>query len=158
MLNPLIQQFFPQFRFHCKKPQGDHPHPPSSIRVAKAGRNNLNEVITPLLPTGIGEGFSQTISNLGHAALLRRCELPLFENLLRSPGIDSQPVGPVRQPYMSYQPARLHRLAESISWNRFLGSRNVYKFGLCTSCKISPRRVGNYSAVSVVSDAKILSE
>ena len=27
-------------------------------------------------PLGIGERFSQTISNLGHAALLRRCELP----------------------------------------------------------------------------------
>ncbi len=31
----------------------------------------------PLLPTGIAERFSQTISNLGHAALLRRCVLPL---------------------------------------------------------------------------------
>ncbi len=41
--------------------------PPSS------GKNHLNEEITPLLPTGIGERFSQTISNLGHAALLRRC-------------------------------------------------------------------------------------
>jgi hypothetical protein len=37
----------------------------------------LNEEIAPLLPTGIGERYSQTISNLGHAALLRRCELPL---------------------------------------------------------------------------------
>jgi hypothetical protein len=27
------------------------------------------------------------------------------------------------------QAARLHRLAESIPWNRFLGSLNVYKFG-----------------------------
>jgi hypothetical protein len=34
---------------------------------------------------------------------------------LRSPGIDT---------------GRLHRLAESIPWNRFLGSLNVYKFGL----------------------------
>jgi hypothetical protein len=45
--------------------------------VAKTGKNHLNEEITPLLPTGIGERFSQTISNLGNAALLRRCELPL---------------------------------------------------------------------------------
>jgi hypothetical protein len=44
--------------------------------VAKTARNHLNEEITPLLPTGIGHRFSQTISNLGHAALLRRCELP----------------------------------------------------------------------------------
>jgi hypothetical protein len=42
-----------------------------------AGKNNLNEEITSLLPNGIGERCSQTISNLGHAALLRRCELPL---------------------------------------------------------------------------------
>ncbi len=43
----------------------------------KSGRNHPNEEFGPLLPTGIGERFSQAISNLGHAALLRRCELPL---------------------------------------------------------------------------------
>jgi hypothetical protein len=50
---------------------------------------------------------------------------PVSVNFLRRPGIDSQPVGPVRlvrQPYLTYRPARLHRLAESIPWNRFLGS------------------------------------
>ncbi len=31
---------------------------------------------------------------------------------------------------LSYQPARLHRLVESIPRNRFLGSLKVYKFGL----------------------------
>ncbi len=31
---------------------------------------------------------------------------------------------------LSYRPARLHRLAEFIPWNRFLGSINVNKFGL----------------------------
>jgi hypothetical protein len=45
-----------------------------------------------------------------------------FVNLLRSPGIDSQPVGSVRQPYMSYRAA--------IPRNQFLGSINVYKYGL----------------------------
>jgi hypothetical protein len=45
--------------------------------------------------------------------------------------MDSQPGGPVvLQAYVSYRPARLHRLAESIPWNRFLGSMNVYKYGL----------------------------
>ncbi len=34
--------------------------PPPSMR-GKAGRNYWNEEITPLLPTGIGEQFSQTI-------------------------------------------------------------------------------------------------
>ncbi len=52
------------------------PTPPSSTR-GKAGRNYLNEEIATLLPTGIGERFRQILSNLGHAALLRRCELPL---------------------------------------------------------------------------------
>jgi hypothetical protein len=31
---------------------------------------------------------------------------------------------------LSYRPARLHRLAELMPWNRFLGSINVYKYGL----------------------------
>ncbi len=46
----------------------------------------------------------------------------VFVDLLRSPGMDSQPGRPVRQPYLKYQPARLHRLAESIPCNRFLCS------------------------------------
>ncbi len=50
--------------------------PPPPLPWGKAGRNHLNEKVTPLLPSGIGERFSQTISNLGHASLLRRCELP----------------------------------------------------------------------------------
>ncbi len=54
---------------------------------------------------------------------------PVFVNLLRSPGIDSQLVGPERQPYLSYRPARLHRLAESVPRNRFLDSFIVYKYG-----------------------------
>ncbi len=49
----------------------------------------------------------------------------------KEPGIDSQPGGPVRQlPYLLYRLARLHRLAELIPRNRFLGSLNVYKYGL----------------------------
>jgi hypothetical protein len=31
---------------------------------------------------------------------------------------------------LSYRPARLHRLAEFIPWNRFMGSMNVKKYGL----------------------------
>ncbi len=60
--------------------------------------------------------------------LCKNIELLVFVKLLRSPGIDFQPGGgPVRQPYLMY---RLHRLAESTPWNRFLGFLNVYKFGL----------------------------
>jgi hypothetical protein len=54
--------------------QGADP-PPLPLHIVTAGR--VNEEITPLLPTGIGERYCQTISNLGHAALLRRCELRL---------------------------------------------------------------------------------
>ncbi len=59
---------------------------------------------------------------------------PVFVDLLRSPGIDSQIGRPVRLPYFSYRLARLHRLAKSIPWNWFLGFINVYKYGL--SCPI----------------------
>jgi hypothetical protein len=52
------------------------PTPPPSSKRGKAGRNHLNEEMIPLLPTGIGERFGQTISNLEHVALLRRCEPP----------------------------------------------------------------------------------
>jgi len=54
----------------------------------------------------------------------------MHQRVFRSPGIDSKPGGPVRQPYLAYWPARLHRLAESIPRNRFLGPFNVYKYGL----------------------------
>jgi hypothetical protein len=58
------------------------PTLPPPLHVATAGKNHLNEEITPLLPTGIGERYGQTISNLGHAALLRRCELSLETKVL----------------------------------------------------------------------------
>ncbi len=57
---------------------------------------------------------------------------PVFVDLFRRPGIDSQPAGPVRQPNVSYRPARSHRLAKLIPRNRFLGSINIYKYGLCS--------------------------
>ncbi len=43
----------------------------------------------------------------------------------KEPGIDSQPGGPVRQPYLLYRLARLQKLAESIPRNRFLDSLKV---------------------------------
>jgi hypothetical protein len=64
-----------------------------------------------------------------HNNMCPQAEL-VFVDLLRSPGIDSQPGGTVRQPYLSYRPDRLHRLAKSIPRNRSLGSINVYKYGL----------------------------
>jgi hypothetical protein len=73
------------FGFNMPTPQGADPPPflPSSTRgEGMYCRNNLDEEITPLFPTGIGERFSQTILNLGNAALLRRFELPLSTTVL----------------------------------------------------------------------------
>ncbi len=47
--------------------QGADPLP-LPLRVAKTGRNHLNEEFTPLLPTGIGERFQPNLINLGHSA------------------------------------------------------------------------------------------
>ncbi len=64
---------------------------------------------------------------------------PVFVNLLRSPGIDSQPGGPV--PYLTYRPARVRSLEKSIPWNRFLGPLNVYKFGLWFLFNVTRKRL-----------------
>jgi hypothetical protein len=80
--------------------------------------------------------FIQRLKNLTSAVEggIRPCwpmeSEPIFVNLLRSPGIDSQPSGPERQPYWTYRPGKLQRLAESIPWNRFLDSLYVSKYGL----------------------------
>jgi hypothetical protein len=56
--------------------------------------------------------------------------LKWFVNLLGSLGIDSQPGGPLRKPYLLYPPTMLHRLAESNLRNRFLVSLNICKYEL----------------------------
>ncbi len=67
------------------KAQVADPPPPSS-KPATAGRNHLNLQNTPSRlhpppPTAIGERYSQSLSNLCQAALLRWCELrPTSEN------------------------------------------------------------------------------
>ncbi len=66
---------------------------------------------------------------------------PVFVNILRNPGFDSQPVRPV--PYLSYRPARLHRVAKSIPRNRILGSLFVYKYGLCAGIFKQSKEVRN---------------
>ena len=77
-----------------------------------------------------------TLVNTELADALESFPEPVFVNLSRSLGIDSQPGGPVRQPYMSYRSAMLHRQVKSNPRNRFLVSSKVYKYGLC-SCFIS---------------------
>jgi hypothetical protein len=69
------------------------------------------------------------------------CSELVFVDLLWSPRIDSQAGVPVRQPYLSYRPDKLHRLAKPIPRNRFLGSINVYKYGLWRFLFKSDRKV-----------------
>ncbi len=73
---------------------------------------------------------------------------PVFIDPLRSPEIDSQPGG--RQPYMLYWPARQHRLAASIPRNRFLGSINIYKYGLCAHTPSVPHLFQNTKQMYLV--------
>ncbi len=49
---------------------------------------------------------------------------------------------------LSYRPVRLNRLAELIPWNRFLGSWNVYKYGLWGG--VTPSPLYHLSAVATV--------
>ncbi len=57
------------------------PSPPSSKH--RQGRwKSQEQVKYPLLPTGIGEWYSQTILSKCQAALLRRCQLPLSAKVL----------------------------------------------------------------------------
>ncbi len=70
------------------------------------------------LPWNAHQCGSKTVFQLKNSrattVTCKRQSEPVFVDLLRSPGIDSQHGGPVRQPYLSYHPARLHRQAESI--------------------------------------------
>jgi hypothetical protein len=115
-------------------PQGADP---------REGRQ-LEIILTRKLPSFCPLGFSQTISYLGHALLLRRCELPLCINesaelpqwslWLISAGVFKQSMGARNRlgVGLPYQPGRLHSLVELVPWNRFLGSLKVQKFGICT--------------------------
>ncbi len=95
-----------KFSVRCRKrrikkciniyPQGADSLPPlSPLRVAKSGK--IIWMRTPLLPTGNGERFSQTISNLGHAALMALMWTPpinVSAELTRwAPLVNSLPLG-----------------------------------------------------------------
>jgi hypothetical protein len=66
----------PSHSGECVSLTGCRP-PPSFLYAREGSQKPFERGNYPLLPTGIGERFSQTISNLGHSALLRRYELPL---------------------------------------------------------------------------------
>jgi hypothetical protein len=54
---------------------------------------------------------------------MHECQCKSF----KEPGLDSQPGGSVRQPYLLYRLTRLHRLVELIPRNRFLGKLDKSK-------------------------------
>ncbi len=72
--------------------------------------------------TGIAHWLYQLVAECGEGSSTNDSKKsePVVINLLRGPGIDSQPGRPVRQPYKLYRPAGLHTL----------GSFNMYKYGL----------------------------
>jgi hypothetical protein len=80
-------------------------------------------------------------SLIGYSLKWRCCSLVWPKSLWQNPELEfvnlkgaqeSIPslAGRYDNPFLTYRPAWLHRLAESIPWNRFLGSVNVYKIGL----------------------------
>jgi hypothetical protein len=71
--------------------------------------------------------FLQKIHSLEHTSRARICK-PFKEPRNRFPIWRAGTIT-----YMTYRPARKHRLAESIPWNRFLGSIIVYKYGFCSA-------------------------
>ncbi len=90
-----------------------------------------------------------------HVTFLSLYSEPEFVNILRSPVIDSQPGGPVRHPYLTFRPDRLFRLVEFIPWNRFLGSINVYKYGLWIQNFIPTSVYTGYPAVGRSSNHRV---
>jgi hypothetical protein len=77
--------------------------------------------VDPIWPDGT---FKEPKNRVQGANSARLCAELVFVDLLRSPEIDSQPGGPVRQSYLSYRPAKLHRLAESVLRSFGIDSRD----------------------------------
>ncbi len=71
-----------------------------SLQIRARGSLNVYKI-------GLWSSFLLIYSSTGYCRV-RSCKH------LWSPGIDYQPSGPVQQSYLTYRPARLHRLAESI--------------------------------------------
>ncbi len=70
--------FFTSFLDDCEPVVAATGCRPLPIRLGTAGKKLFERGnYPPPLPTGIGQRYCLTISNLGHAAFFRRCELPL---------------------------------------------------------------------------------
>jgi hypothetical protein len=86
-------------------------------------RVKTGECVTPLSPTSqLDTEKSHLSMNVLHVHGLQTIE---FKKDLCCAGIFNQSMGASDTSRVSYRPARLHRLAELVSWNRFLGSLKV---------------------------------
>ncbi len=85
--------------------------------------------------------WSAKVPTVGERIFCEQLSRARIRKRLRSPGIDfKESISPayvvrarICKPFKEptgIDSARLHRLAEPIPWNRFLGSFNVYKYGL----------------------------
>ncbi len=79
----------------------------------RAAKNSLRGTLVLAFFIAASEGLRFNVTVTSYSKKLNLSE-SVFGDFLRSPGIDSQPGGPVRQHYFSYWPARQHSLAESI--------------------------------------------
>jgi hypothetical protein len=75
----------------------------------------------------VSEKSTRSIIKTDTKLLLSVSTEPVFVHLLRRAGIFKQSMGARNLVGigLSYQPARLNKLAEFIPWNRFLGSLKV---------------------------------
>ncbi len=67
---------------------------------------------------------------------------PKFVNILRSPGIDSQPDEPVRQLFWRTSQPGYIRLTKSIPWNRFMDSGEIDSLESIPESKLHIVRTG----------------
>ncbi len=100
----------------------------------KGSRGQLIKFNFPILPWQFGERAFQIITPIHWETSLRGIELFFsIPNILSRAGIFKKSMGARHRVGIGllYRPARLHRLAEFIPWNRFRGPIHVQKYQLC---------------------------
>ncbi len=101
------------------------PFPFLYLCVAKTGKNQLNEEITPLLPTGIGERFSQNISNWESVEQTRGA----LELILYSEGVTWEKTGQNHSPILDHGTLYCQRRCSLFRGRELLGVRQFMEAG-----------------------------
>jgi hypothetical protein len=103
-------------------------------------RKRVPQTITQMLQNALVENLDRFLyylfSRVCNSSSLKKVRAQICNIRAQNQfqGIDSkESIPPI---YLAWRAATitLHRLAESIPWNRFLGSLNIYKFGLSIAC------------------------